>query len=134
MPDLTLPLVDEKSPLPAIIVTPSSPRSVTDFSIAFLAPRPNRHSVNVFLLSSALHSPSLLRLRRLSHSLCTETTIIVTFNRLSRHGRCDHVLVVHGDGCHVITHRMAAPTTPYVFESPGLGLGEHSTTDLGMYK
>jgi len=36
--DLTLPLVDEKSPLPAIIVTPSSPRSSTDFAIAFLAP------------------------------------------------------------------------------------------------
>jgi len=28
----------EKSPLPAIIVTPSSPTSKTDFSIAFLAP------------------------------------------------------------------------------------------------
>ncbi|KIK65769.1 hypothetical protein GYMLUDRAFT_240246 [Collybiopsis luxurians FD-317 M1] len=36
--DLSLPLVSEKSPLPAIIVTPSSPSSVNDFSIAFLAP------------------------------------------------------------------------------------------------
>ncbi|KAI0031689.1 hypothetical protein K488DRAFT_13523, partial [Vararia minispora EC-137] len=31
---------DEKSPLPAIIVTPSSPSCSADFSIAFLAPPP----------------------------------------------------------------------------------------------
>lgn len=36
--DLSLPLVDEKAALPAIIVTPSSPIGETDFSIAFLAP------------------------------------------------------------------------------------------------
>lgn len=36
--DLSLPLVTEKSHLPAIIVTPSSPSSSRDFSIAFLAP------------------------------------------------------------------------------------------------
>jgi len=36
--DLSLPLVTEKSHLPAIIVTPSSPCSSRDFSIAFLAP------------------------------------------------------------------------------------------------
>ncbi|KAI0698609.1 hypothetical protein BC835DRAFT_1304758 [Cytidiella melzeri] len=38
--DLSLPLVDEKAPLPAIIVTPSSPSGEKDFSIAFLAPKP----------------------------------------------------------------------------------------------
>lgn len=38
--DLSLPLVDEKAALPAIIVTPSSPCHDTDFSIAFLAPPP----------------------------------------------------------------------------------------------
>jgi len=38
--DLSLPLVTEKSSLPAIIVTPSSPSSAHDFSIAFLAPPP----------------------------------------------------------------------------------------------
>lgn len=38
--DLSLPLVDEKADLPAIIVTPSSPSSEIDFSIAFLAPPP----------------------------------------------------------------------------------------------
>lgn len=36
--DLSLPLVDEKADLPAIIVTPSSPIGEKDFSIAFLAP------------------------------------------------------------------------------------------------
>ncbi|VDC04064.1 unnamed protein product [Peniophora sp. CBMAI 1063] len=36
--DFTLP--DEKSPLPAIIVTPSSPQCSADFSIAFIAPEP----------------------------------------------------------------------------------------------
>ncbi|KAJ3831686.1 hypothetical protein F5878DRAFT_713957 [Lentinula raphanica] len=38
MTDLSLPLLTEKSPLPAIIVTPSSPSSTHDYSIAFLAP------------------------------------------------------------------------------------------------
>ncbi|KAJ3529685.1 hypothetical protein NM688_g7823 [Phlebia brevispora] len=38
--DLSGPIVDEKSPLPAIIVTPSSPSGETDFCIAFLAPQP----------------------------------------------------------------------------------------------
>lgn len=38
--DLTLPLVDEKADLPAIIVTPSSPIGEKDFAIAFLAPKP----------------------------------------------------------------------------------------------
>ncbi|OCH95966.1 hypothetical protein OBBRIDRAFT_787815 [Obba rivulosa] len=38
--DLSRPLVDEKSPLPAIIVTPSSPSHEGDFCIAFLSPPP----------------------------------------------------------------------------------------------
>ncbi|KAA1466069.1 hypothetical protein DENSPDRAFT_876221 [Dentipellis sp. KUC8613] len=38
--DLSLEDVSEKSPLPAIIVTPSSPSCSADFSIAFLAPEP----------------------------------------------------------------------------------------------
>ncbi|KAJ3571677.1 hypothetical protein NP233_g3606 [Leucocoprinus birnbaumii] len=36
----SLPSITEKSPLPAIIVTPSSPIHTHDFSIAFLAPAP----------------------------------------------------------------------------------------------
>lgn len=39
--DLTLPLVDEKAELPAIIVTPSSPVFEKEFFIAFLAPPPS---------------------------------------------------------------------------------------------
>ena len=40
-PDLSLPDVTEKSPLPAIIVTPSSPsHHALDYFIAFLAPPP----------------------------------------------------------------------------------------------
>ncbi|KAF5363566.1 hypothetical protein D9756_000958 [Leucocoprinus leucothites] len=38
--DLSLPSITEKSPLPAIIVTPSSPVHTHDFSIAFLAAPP----------------------------------------------------------------------------------------------
>ncbi|TCD66827.1 hypothetical protein EIP91_000905 [Steccherinum ochraceum] len=38
--DLSLPLVDEKAPLPAIIVTPSSPSHEREFCIAFLAAEP----------------------------------------------------------------------------------------------
>lgn len=38
--DLSLPLVVEKAPLPAIIVTPSSPSHDGDYSIAFLMPPP----------------------------------------------------------------------------------------------
>jgi len=38
--DLSRPLIDEKSPLPAIIVTPSSPSHDGDFAIAFLVPPP----------------------------------------------------------------------------------------------
>ena len=40
MIDLSLSEATEKSPLPAIIVTPSSPSSSRDFSIAFLADPP----------------------------------------------------------------------------------------------
>ncbi|KAI0676979.1 hypothetical protein C8Q78DRAFT_1073731 [Trametes maxima] len=39
--DLSLPLVDEKAELPAIIVTPSSPVFETEFFIAFVAPPPS---------------------------------------------------------------------------------------------
>ncbi|KAI0771970.1 hypothetical protein BD413DRAFT_49655 [Trametes elegans] len=39
--DLSLPLVDEKADLPAIIVTPSSPVFESEFFIAFIAPPPS---------------------------------------------------------------------------------------------
>ncbi|OBZ76127.1 hypothetical protein A0H81_03683 [Grifola frondosa] len=47
--DLSLPLVDEKAALPAIIVTPSSPSSETDFSIAFPPPPPKPTLAERFL-------------------------------------------------------------------------------------
>lgn len=39
-----LPVVAEKSPLPAVVITPASPSSSTDFSIAFL-PAPKQRTV-----------------------------------------------------------------------------------------
>lgn len=52
--DLSLPSITEKSPLPAIIVTPSSPSDEHRFSIAFLAPPlpPPKPPIRERLLSS----------------------------------------------------------------------------------
>ncbi|KAI9001309.1 hypothetical protein BD414DRAFT_405671 [Trametes punicea] len=58
--DLSLPLVDEKAELPAIIVTPSSPVFENEFFIAFLAPPPSptfsQRLANLASSFSALHS------------------------------------------------------------------------------
>lgn len=48
--------MSEKSPLPAIVVTPSSPSSSGDFSIAFLAPAPKPSLFQ--RLTSSLSSPT----------------------------------------------------------------------------
>ncbi|KAG5645771.1 hypothetical protein DXG03_005308 [Asterophora parasitica] len=80
--DLSLPLATEKSPLPAIIVTPSSPSSTHDFSIAFLAP-PEKPTFRERLTSYA--ATKLARAR---------TTIIVC-------------LVIFILVCHVATARLA---------------------------
>ncbi|KDR74380.1 hypothetical protein GALMADRAFT_250293 [Galerina marginata CBS 339.88] len=85
--DLSLPLVTEKSPLPAIIVTPCSPSSTHDFSIAFLA-APEKPSLRQRLSISsakAIASPSF-RLRTIIFLL------LVLF-----------ILV-----CHLVTHTLAA--------------------------
>jgi len=85
--DLSLHLVTEKSPLPAIIVTPSSPSSTHDFSIAFLA-APEKPSLRQRLSVSsakAFASPSF-RLRSIIFLL------FVFF-----------ILV-----CHLVTHSLAA--------------------------
>ncbi|KAJ7229059.1 hypothetical protein GGX14DRAFT_616569 [Mycena pura] len=80
--DLSLPLKTEKDSLPAIIVTPSSPSSARDFSIAFLSPAPK---------------PSFAdRLRSYSHLQCKARTLII----LS--------LIFFVLTCHVVTHRLAA--------------------------
>ncbi|KAF4616172.1 hypothetical protein D9613_011426 [Agrocybe pediades] len=55
--DLSLPLATEKSPLPAIIVTPSSPSSNRDFSIAFLADPPKPTLVQRVLSSMPVSLP-----------------------------------------------------------------------------
>ncbi|KAJ7283412.1 hypothetical protein C8J57DRAFT_1120919 [Mycena rebaudengoi] len=56
--DLTLPMKAESDSLPAIIVTPSSPSSARDFSIAFLAPPP-KPTLRQRLPALSLPSPKL---------------------------------------------------------------------------
>jgi len=75
--------VSEKSPLPAIIVTPSSPACSGDFSIAFLAPPP-RPSLRARLKS--LTAPLQFKAR---------TTFIL-------------LLLLFILTCHLLTHRLAA--------------------------
>ncbi|KAF8211540.1 hypothetical protein K438DRAFT_1807491 [Mycena galopus ATCC 62051] len=84
--DLSLPLKAEKDSLPAIIVTPSSPSSARDFSIAFLAPPP-KPSIRERLSSYAPLVPPFQRKAR--------TMIILSL--------IFFVLI-----CHVVTHRLAA--------------------------
>ncbi|KAJ6567270.1 hypothetical protein DFH09DRAFT_1314386 [Mycena vulgaris] len=83
--DLSLPLKTENS-LPAIIVTPSSPSSARDFSIAFLAP-PEKPSVLERLGSLAPFASPFQRKAR--------TLVILSL--------IFFVLI-----CHVVTHRLAA--------------------------
>ncbi|GLB33397.1 hypothetical protein LshimejAT787_0102810 [Lyophyllum shimeji] len=85
--DLSLPLATEKSPLPAIIVTPSSPSSDHDFSIAFLAPPP-KPTIRERIFSYASNKAPTLSLRA--------RTMVIIFVII-------FVLV-----CHVVTHRLAA--------------------------
>lgn len=124
--DLTLPLVDEKSPLPAIIVTPSSPRSTTDFSIAFLAPAPKpsfcQRVFSMFpsLPSSPLALPVTQKPPLLSLSAPSKARTIVIM-----------VLLLMVMGCHVVTHRMAIQRPRMDFENPGLGPHEHSMAEFG---
>ncbi|KAJ7781651.1 hypothetical protein B0H16DRAFT_1499215 [Mycena metata] len=91
--DLSLP---EKGDLPAIIVTPSSPSSAHDFSIAFLAPPP-KPSIRERLGSYAPfdHLPIQRKAR---------TMIILSL--------IFFVLI-----CHVVTHRLAA-RRPHLEFSP----------------
>ncbi|KAJ7873375.1 hypothetical protein B0H14DRAFT_147007 [Mycena olivaceomarginata] len=86
--DLSLPLKTEKDALPAIIVTPSSPSSARDFSIAFLAPPP-KPSVRERLGSYAPFITPFGFQRK------ARTMIILSL--------IFFVLI-----CHVVTHRLAA--------------------------
>ncbi|KAJ7477133.1 hypothetical protein B0H11DRAFT_2234610 [Mycena galericulata] len=84
--DLSLPLKTEKDALPAIIVTPSSPSSTHDFSIAFLAPPP-KLSLRERLSS---YAPFVSPFQRKARTLIILSLIFF-------------VLI-----CHVVTHRLAA--------------------------
>jgi len=85
--DLSFPIVDEKSTLPAIIVTPSSPTSQFDFSIAFLA-QPPKPTIRERLSSSVgpLKLPSLP---------CKARSMIFI------------LIMIFVMVCHVVTHRLA---------------------------
>jgi len=84
--DLSLPLATEKSPLPAIIVTPSSPSSSHDFSIAFLA-TPPKPTLKERVSSYVALKPSF--------PVKARTTMII-------------FLIIFVLVCHVVTHRLAA--------------------------
>ncbi|KIK07664.1 hypothetical protein K443DRAFT_673244 [Laccaria amethystina LaAM-08-1] len=95
--DLSLPLATEKSPLPAIIVTPSSPSSTRDFSIAFLAP-PQKPSIKDRFLSTlpfqSTSSSSSIQFK-------ARSTIII-------------LLLLFILLCHVATHRFASRNRPHL--------------------
>ncbi|KAH9978111.1 hypothetical protein BGW80DRAFT_1456219 [Lactifluus volemus] len=80
--DVPLSQMSGKSPLPAIIVTPSSPSCSADFSIAFLAP-PEKPTIRERLFS--LSTPLNLK---------TRTTFIL-------------LLLLFIMACHLFTHRLA---------------------------
>lgn len=129
--DLTLPLVDEKSPLPAIIVTPSSPRSSVDFSIAFLAPEPKpswRERVAAYLPQFSFSSKQPI-------SLAT-TPIKTTFPSLTAPFKARSIVIMFillfTMACHMVAHRFAV--TPRMdFQTKGLGLGEAGLADAHIH-
>jgi hypothetical protein len=80
--DISLLKMGEKSPLPAIVVTPSSPSCSADFSIAFVAP-PEKPSA----CKRAFAIASLLNLK-------ARTTFLL-------------FLLLFVMACHLFTHRLA---------------------------
>ncbi|KAI0301866.1 hypothetical protein B0F90DRAFT_256610 [Multifurca ochricompacta] len=80
--DVSLSEMSEKSPLPAIIVTPSSPSCSADFSIAFLAP-PEKPTICERLFSPAA-----------SLNLKARTIFML-------------LLLLFIMACHLFTHRLA---------------------------
>jgi hypothetical protein len=111
-------------------VTPSSPASATDFSIAFLAPHPKPTICQRFmslipnfkrLFSSHVALPTTPKPSSLKFSApCKARTIIIT------------LLLLAIMACHVILHRMAIQGPRMDFGHPGLGLGDHSPAELGL--
>ncbi|KAJ8517356.1 hypothetical protein ONZ45_g5465 [Pleurotus djamor] len=86
--DLSLPLVAEKSALPAIIVTPSSPTTPHDYSIAFLAP-PEKPSLRERIMTM---TASPLK----GHVVMKARTLLMIFFII-------FILV-----CHLVSHSLAA--------------------------
>jgi len=126
--DLNMPLVDEKSPLPAIIVTPSSPRCSTDFSIAFLAPekKPSLRERMASYLPQLSSQPI---------SLAT-TPSKSNFPSLTAPFRARSIIIMFillfTMACHMIAHRFAI--TPRMdFQTKGLGLGEAGLADAHIH-
>ncbi|KDQ65040.1 hypothetical protein JAAARDRAFT_146366 [Jaapia argillacea MUCL 33604] len=107
--DISLPLA-EKSHLPAIIVTPSSPSSSCDFSIAFLAPPPK---------------PTLRE--RLS-------TYAPKFQQFQFRARWVVILVLlfFIMACHVIAHRLAVMRPHLQFDASMDGVGGANTNIDGV--
>jgi len=114
--DLSRPLVDEKSPLPAIIVTPSSPSGDRDFAIAFLAPPPKDSIFTRFFT-------------RFGDSVRARTALFL-------------LLLMFILACHLVTHRMAMRRPHLHFDThtqahlSGSGVdsySEYGWFDLGDY-
>ncbi|TFK43036.1 hypothetical protein BDQ12DRAFT_162530, partial [Crucibulum laeve] len=97
--DLSLPLATEKSSLPAIIVTPSSPISPRDFSIAFLAPPAKPSLCERF--NASPFSP-------LSDTFPLPLNAVNPLTNLRARSLLILVLILFILICHLATHRLAA--------------------------
>lgn len=130
--DLTLPLVDEKSPLPAIIVTPSSPTGTTDFSIAFLAPKP-KPSLRERVASCLPQSPIFSSEQPISLATTPTKSSFASYS-VPFKARSIFIMLVllFVMACHMIAHRFAI--TPRMdFRTKGLGLGEVGLADAHIH-
>ncbi|KAI0347441.1 hypothetical protein BDW22DRAFT_1342239 [Trametopsis cervina] len=116
--DLTLPLVDEKAHLPAIIVTPSSPIGEKDFSIAFLAPipPPTFRERMTKLVPSVPKMPTVFHRRLPSQIKLPASPLHVDFEPAPsswtlRRRACISILMavlVFIMGCHLLLHSLVA--------------------------
>lgn len=123
--DLSLPIVDEKAALPAIIVTPSSPSHDNDFAIAFLLPPPEPTPLQRIWRKVAAFPRSHRRLP--SEIQLPPSATKPEFDRPSRWSfkTPARIVVVLAlllfiMGCHVIMHRLAIGRPHMSFEvDPG---------------
>ncbi|TBU32005.1 hypothetical protein BD309DRAFT_1053028 [Dichomitus squalens] len=108
--DLSKPLVDEKSELPAIIVTPSSPVFESKFFIAFIAPPPSptfSQRLSSLVPSFRSYLPSQIQLPQTPF----KTTFNDGNNSFSLRGRIRTIillfLLLFIMASHVVIHRIA---------------------------